>query len=70
MPAKVAAAIVELLAGDLAEEPARLSEPLRGELAGMRSARRGDDRVLLSIDEGTSTVVVVRIDHRSDVYRG
>jgi mRNA interferase RelE/StbE len=32
-------------------------------------ARQGDDRVLYSIDDAPSTVMVVRIGHRRDVYR-
>jgi len=49
--------------------PARLSKPLGGNLEGLRSARRGDYRVLLWIDDEQETVVVVRVGHRADVYR-
>ena len=55
--------------GPLAREPARLSKPLHNELAGYRSARRGDYRVLIRIDEEAHVVLVIRIDHRADVYR-
>jgi mRNA interferase RelE/StbE len=48
---KVAAAIVEFITGPLAENPHRLSKPLRGELDGYHSAYRGDYRVVLRIDE-------------------
>lgn len=34
LPAKVAAAIIEFITGPLADNPARLSKPLRNELAG------------------------------------
>lgn len=69
LPAKVATAIIEFMTRALAENPARLSKPLTGELAMYRSARRGDYRVLIRVDEDTRAVVVVRIDHRADVYR-
>jgi mRNA interferase RelE/StbE len=50
LPHKIAAAIVEFITGR-AEDPHRLSKPLRGELASYQSARRGDYQVLLRIDE-------------------
>lgn len=46
-----------------------MSKPLRGEFDGLRAARRGDYRVLFSLDEATSTLLVMRIAHRADVYR-
>ncbi len=69
LPERVAVAIVEFITTVLPENPARLSKPLTGELEGLRSARRGDYRVLLWIDEDASTVVIVRVAHRADVYR-
>lgn len=62
-------AIIEFITTILVENPARLSKPLTGELAGLRSARRGDYRVLLWINDDTETVVIVRVAHRADVYR-
>lgn len=69
LPDKVALAIVEFVTVVLPENPARLSKPLTGELEGLRSARRGDYRVLLWIDEDKSMVIVVRVAHRADAYR-
>ena len=74
LAAKVAAAIIEFITGPIAENPARLnparlSKPLTNELDAYRSARRGDYRVLIRIDEAPRLVLVVGIDHRSDVYR-
>ena len=66
---KVATAVVEFLTVVLPGNPLRLSKPLTGELAGLRSARRGDYRVLFEVDEERRRVLVVRIAHRSDVYR-
>lgn len=69
LPLRVAPAIVEFLTTTLLDDPVRLSKPLTGELEGLRSARRGDYRVVFWIDEERVAVVVVRIAHRADVYR-
>lgn len=69
LPAKVTAAIVEFITGPLTENPTRLSKPPTNELAAYRTARRGDYRVLIRIDETGHAVLVVHIDHRADVYR-
>lgn len=70
LPTRVSAAVVEFVSGPLADNPDRLSKPLTNELAVYRSARRGDYRVLIRIDDPLRTVLVVTIDHRADVYRG
>lgn len=69
MPDRVALAIVEFITVVMSANPMRLSKPLTGRPDGLRSARRGDYRVLLWIDEAESTVVIVRVAHRGDVYR-
>jgi mRNA interferase RelE/StbE len=69
LPAQVASAVVEFVTAVLPGNPLRLSKPLTGDLAGLRSARRGDYRVLLDVDEDRRRILVVRIAHRSDVYR-
>ena len=69
LPATVATAVVEFLTVVLPGNPLRLSKPLTGDLAGLRSARRGDYRVLLEVDEDRRRILVVRVAHRSDAYR-
>jgi mRNA interferase RelE/StbE len=70
LPAKVAAAIVEFITGPLADNPQqRLSKPLRNELEGLRSARRGVYRAVSRIDEARHTVVIAAINHRAHIYR-
>lgn len=69
LPESVAAAIVEFLVGALTENPRRVGHPLHRELAGLWSARRGQYRVVYEIDDDAHLVSVLRIDHRSDVYR-
>jgi mRNA-degrading endonuclease RelE of RelBE toxin-antitoxin system len=63
-----ASAIAEFLYGPLLDGPYRLGKPLRGELTGYLSARRGPYRIIYRIDDDKQVVHVVRIDHRSDVY--
>lgn len=53
----------------IADAPHRVGKPLRLELEGLWSARRGSYRIIYRIDEARRRVEVVTIDHRSDVYR-
>ena len=69
LPERVAAAVVEFMVGPLCGNPRRVGHPLQRELAGLWSARRGAYRVVYEIDDAISTVTVLRIEHRSDVYR-
>ena len=69
LPPKVAVAVVEFVTVVLPGNPLRLSKPLTGEFAELRSARRGDYRVLIQVDEAARTVLVLRIAHRAEVYR-
>jgi mRNA-degrading endonuclease RelE of RelBE toxin-antitoxin system len=69
LPGKVATAVVEFLYGSLAASPYRVGKPLKLGLGGLHSARRGDYRVIYRVDDARRRVVVVAIDHRSDIYR-
>lgn len=69
LPPRIAAAVVEFVTGTLPTNPERMSKPLHGDLEGLRSARRGDYRVLFSLDEATGKLLVERIAHRADAYR-
>jgi mRNA-degrading endonuclease RelE of RelBE toxin-antitoxin system len=66
LPEKAATAAVEFIYGPLAENPQRVGKPLRFELEGLHSARRGDFRIIYRIAEA---VTVVAIEHRADAYR-
>ena len=70
LPQAVATAVVQFLTGALIDNPQRIGKPLRGDLAGIYSARRGTYRVLYRINDSRLEVVVLRIEHRRDVYRG
>jgi mRNA-degrading endonuclease RelE of RelBE toxin-antitoxin system len=69
LPGRIAAAVVGFLLGPLVENPRRVGHPLQRELAGLWSARRGAYRVVYEIDDEDRIVDVLRIEHRSDVYR-
>ena len=69
LPEPVAAAVVELVTGDLLRAPRRVGEPLRRELDGTWSARRGTYRILYAIDDEAGTVTVEAVEHRRDAYR-
>jgi mRNA-degrading endonuclease RelE of RelBE toxin-antitoxin system len=69
LPEKVAVAIVEFMLGPLLDDPYRVGGSLRRELEGLQSVRRGAYRVIYEINERSSMVVVLRIDHRATSYR-
>jgi mRNA interferase RelE/StbE len=69
LPEAVAVAVIEFLSGPLVEQPHGVGAALRRKLVGLHSARRGTFRVLYRIDDEARLVTVVRVEHRSDVYR-
>jgi mRNA interferase RelE/StbE len=68
LPAKVAAAVLDFVLRPLSRHP-HAGRPLCGDLVGLWSARVGAYRVLYEIDPVGRIVMVVHVDHRSDVYR-
>ena len=68
LPEAVAVAVVDFLFGPLAADPHRVGKPLRFDLEGYWSARRGQYQVFYSIHDDRVLVRVVRISHRADVY--
>lgn len=64
----VSAAVIETLEA-IAASPYRVGKPLRFELEGRWSARRGPYRVIYAVDDTTRTVEVLAVAHRRDVYR-
>ncbi len=68
LPEAVAAACLNFLVDVLAEQPHRVGKPLRNELAGRWSARRGEFRVIYEIHEERVVVRVITIRHRRDAY--
>jgi mRNA-degrading endonuclease RelE of RelBE toxin-antitoxin system len=68
LPEAVAAAVWEFVSGPLLDNPHRVGKPLRFELEGYYSARRGQYRVIYRIDERAVIVDVIKISHRGDAY--
>lgn len=69
LPDKIREAALETVFGPIADNPQRLGKPLVGELAGVRSARRGDYRIIYEIFNDDEIVLIHRVQHRRDVYR-
>jgi len=69
LPSRAAVAVLVYVDERLAADPHRLSKPLEGELRGKRTARNGDYRILLRIDDDPRIVWVLNVDHRAHVYR-
>jgi mRNA-degrading endonuclease RelE of RelBE toxin-antitoxin system len=69
LPEPVAAAVIEFLTTSLVSQPYRVGKPLRDDLAGVWSARRGTYRILYRIREDLREVIVLRVEHRRDAYR-
>jgi mRNA interferase RelE/StbE len=70
LPGKVYDVVAETLRGPVASNPYVVSKPLRFELEGVRVVRRGDFRILLTIDDEQRVVTVLRVRHRSVAYGG
>jgi mRNA interferase RelE/StbE len=68
LPISVAVAVMETLDA-IASNPQRLGKPLRFELEGYLSARRGPYRIIYRIDDATRSITVIAVAHRADVYR-
>ena len=69
LPESVAAAVIDFMTSILVCEPRRVGKPLRGELVGLWSARRGTYRILYRVNERAGAVIVVRIEPRRGAYR-
>lgn len=69
LPEKVRPAILEAIYGSIANEPERAGKRLQRELAGLFSARRGDYRIIYSVDHAGKQVIVLGAAHRRSVYR-
>lgn len=68
LPISVAGAVVETLSA-IAGNPRRLGKPLRFELEGYWSARRGPYRIVYRMEDDARRVLVVAVAHRASIYR-
>jgi mRNA interferase RelE/StbE len=69
LPEAVATAVINFLTTALVVDPHRVGKPLRQDLAGIWSARRGTYRVLYRINDDVPEVIVLRVEQRRDAYR-
>jgi mRNA interferase RelE/StbE len=69
LPEKIGAACLAFIFGPMSEQPYRVGGALRGQLVGLRSARRGNYRILYRIEDEDRRIDIVHIDHRGGVYR-
>lgn len=54
---------------DLLKEHSGAGSVLKGEFSGLRRIRVGMYRVVYEIQDNLLTILVVRINHRRDIYR-
>jgi mRNA interferase RelE/StbE len=66
---EIRTAVLEAIFRTVAENPHRAGKPLRGELEGLCSARRGDFRIIYEIDDEDRIVLIHRTAHRREAYR-
>lgn len=52
----------------VSENPRILSEPMKGNFAGLCRYRVGDYRIICRIEDDTLTVLVLKIGHRKNIY--
>ena len=69
LPESVRAAALATIFGPISENAARAGKALVGEFRGMRSARRGDYRIVYEVDDNAEVVIIHRVQHRRHVYR-
>jgi mRNA interferase RelE/StbE len=65
----VAIAVYEHLTGPVAENPHRLGKPLDRPFDDVWTTRRGEYRVLYTIDDEERVVTVLAVAYRRDAYR-
>lgn len=69
LPPRVTEPLVAFIFGSLAEAPKTRGRPLRNELAGYWSARRGDYRIIYTIDDDQVLIYVIDVARRAHPYR-
>ena len=69
LPESVAAAALEFILGPLCENPYRMGKPLKRELEGFYSARRGEYRVIYQVRADVLIIEIVGASHRLHAHR-
>lgn len=68
LPEKVAFAIIEFAMVTLADDPIKVSKALNAPFEGLRSARRGQYRIIYSVDDKAKEVLIHAVKHRNVAY--
>jgi mRNA interferase RelE/StbE len=68
LPPNVKKVIKIAIENKLTVDPISFGKPLRYSLKRHRRLRVGDYRVVFRVEQSTSTVIVVAIKHRKDIY--
>lgn len=69
LPEPAAIAAAEFITGPLLQNPHRVGKALLPPRAGQHGARRGEYRIVYTIDDDARTVTVLAIAHRRGAYR-
>lgn len=69
IPAKDWFRILGKIKSSLSENPLQHSKGLKGNLKGLFRLRVGDYRIVFSIDNQANLVLILKIGHRSEIYR-
>lgn len=69
LPPQIRVAVLETIFGSITENPQRAGKPLRGELEGLYSARRGGFRIICEIFDQERMILIHRAQHRRSIYR-
>jgi mRNA interferase RelE/StbE len=67
---KKATELVKKLEKHLKINPLELGKKLTGQFKGFLRYRYGDYRVIYQVYNKDVTVVIIKVGHRSDIYRG
>ncbi|MBN9565642.1 MAG: type II toxin-antitoxin system RelE/ParE family toxin [Alphaproteobacteria bacterium] len=70
LPPSVTTFIQKAIEERLMVDPIGLGKPLRYSLKGHRRLRAGNYRIVYRIDAKTSTVTIIAIKHRKNIYEG
>lgn len=68
LPSKARNLIKRAIDERLAVDPVSFGKPLRYSLKGHRRLRVGDYRVVYKIDPNNSSILIIAIKHRKEVY--
>ncbi|MBF0120115.1 MAG: type II toxin-antitoxin system RelE/ParE family toxin [Desulfobacterales bacterium] len=69
LPKQMAKNIIDKVESYLIKNPVSLGKALKGLFSGLYRYRYSDYRIIYSIDETYSEIMILSIGHRKDVYK-